>query len=109
MTNQEKETKAVPSARYKAGQEVAIEVEGYAEPFRFAVKLRDFQKLQKATGKNLPVHTANFLKDTSLEWERLFPLPDEDSPEFDMTLQPVLLNELMVEIGLAREAAVKKH
>jgi len=95
-------------ARYQPGQPISIEVEGYAEPFRFAVKLRDFQKLQRATGKNLAVHTANFLKDTSLDWERLAPLLDEDSPEFDMTLQPVLLSELMAEIGLAREAAVKK-
>lgn len=95
-------------ARYKPGDTIEIEVEGYAEPFRFAVKLRDFQRLQKATGKSLPVYSANFLKDTSQDWERLAPLLDEDSPSFDMTLQPVLLGELMVQIGLARETAVKK-
>lgn len=95
--------------RYRPGDIISIEVDDYEAPFEFAVKLRDYQKLKKASRKELNVYTSNFLKDAALDWPRLEPLVNEDSPEFDMTLADVLVEQLLVTIGLAREATAKKR
>ena len=94
--------------RYKPGDVIEIVVQGYEEPFRFAVKGRDYAKLQRAGKKDVGVVSHNFLLDTSQERERLDSLMNEDSADYDMTLREVLLGELMEAIGLAREATAKK-
>lgn len=94
---------------YRPGDTIEIEVAGYGEPFRFAVKLGEFQRLQRAGKKEMAAALANFIRASSLEWERLGPLLDEASAEFDISLQALLANALMEALGLDREATVKKR
>lgn len=96
------------ATRYRAGDPIVIEVEGYEQPFEFAVSKREYEKFLRQDKRNMRVIHYNFLRGTSQNWDALEPLLDESSADFDLTLQESLVSELTRAIGLDREVTVKK-
>ncbi|MDH5751563.1 MAG: hypothetical protein OEZ59_04005 [Deltaproteobacteria bacterium] len=82
---------------------ITVEVDGYQDPFLFEVTREDYQRMKKEEMKSTGMGSHNLVAKCCKKPEKIASLLDDD-----WSLEDLLAGKIMEELGLAREARVKK-